>query len=258
MLAGDIHLMVRIHDYPFIDPFSQEVEKGKFISTDIRYRNSLALADADSNVQVTVDNSAMDVSGANSAIGDEDVGNLYETLDKIVEGAKGVTAFVPEEDLSLSDLMGLIGEGGEDNKVELEVAGGDLGDVKSEYGDKSDSAETPHGGEAAKDRVPPVDCGGVNDSVITIDNPVEVVKTTESPSASVSVNDSVSGGAKSASESGCSGATVSPILTIPKYRLREIFRYANGNSYKLLCFYPIIKVRGNAGFVRVIAVLLSI
>ena len=188
----------------------------------------------------------MDVSGANSAIGGEDVGNLYETLDKIVEGAKGVTAFVPEEDLSLSDLMGLIGEGGENNKVELEVAEGDIGGVKCEYGDKVDSegldsAETPDGGEVAKDSAPQVDCGGVDDSVITIDNPVEVVKTTESPSASGSVSDSVGGGANSASESGCSGATVSPIQTIPKYRLREIFRHANGNIYKLPCYFPLYR-----------------
>ena len=124
MLAGDIYLMVRLHNYLFIDPFSQEEDvKGKFISTDIRYRNSLALADVDSNVQVTADtDTAMDVSGANSAMSGDDVGNLYETLDKIVEGAEGVTAFVPEEDLSLSDLMVLIGEGGEVNKVELEVS----------------------------------------------------------------------------------------------------------------------------------------
>ena len=62
--------------------------------------------------------SAMDVSGVNSAIGGEDVGNLYETLDKIVEGVRSSAASVTEEDLSLSDLMGLIGEDGDKNKVE--------------------------------------------------------------------------------------------------------------------------------------------
>ena len=226
--------------------------------------------DADSNVTITVDKvSAMDVSGANSAISGEDTGNLFETLDKIVEGTEGVNAFVPDEDLSLSDLMGLIGEGDEVNKVELEVAevevntvdpevAADELDVKCESDDRTDSTERQDGGEVAQDSITQADCTGVNDSVITIDNPVEVVKTTESPSASGSVNDSVSGGANNASVSGCSGATLSPIQTIPKYRLREIFRHANGNIYKLLCFYPIIKVRGSAGFVRVIAVLLSI
>ena len=51
--------------------------KGKFISTDIRYRNSLALVDAE-GVSKDVDgtDSAIDVSGVNSAIGGEDVGNL--------------------------------------------------------------------------------------------------------------------------------------------------------------------------------------
>ena len=249
MLAGDIYLMVRLHNYLFIDPFSQEEDvKGKFISTDIRYRNSLALADVDSNVQVTADtDTAMDVSGANSAMSGDDVGNLYETLDKIVEGAEGVTAFVPEEDLSLSDLMVLIGEGGEVNKVELEVSGGEVNrielevaegevDVKCESEDRTDSTEHQDSGEVTKDSVPQNDCSGVDDSVITIDNPVEMVKTTESPNASGNVEDSVSGGAKSASKDDCSGATLSPIQTIPKYRLREIFRYANGNIFNLIGF----------------------
>ena len=164
----------------------------------------------------------------------------YETLDKIVEGTEGVNAFVPDEDLSLADLMGLSGEGDDVGKVELEVAEGDM-DVKCESGDKTDSTKTQDGGEVAKDSVPQADCGGVDDSVITIDNPVEMVKTTESPNDSGNVDDSVSGGAKSASESGCSGATLSPIQTIPKYRLREIFRHANGNICKLPCYFPLYR-----------------
>ena len=191
--------------------------------------------DADSNVHISVGtDSAMDVSGANSAISGEDVGNLYETLDKIVEGTEGVTAFVPDEDLSLSDLVGLIGEGDEVNKVELEVAevevntvdpevAADELDVKCESDDRTDSTDRQDGGEVAQDSVTQADCTGVNDSVITIDNPVEMVKTTESPNDSGNVEDSVSGGAKSASKDDCSGATLSPIQTIPKYRLREIF-----------------------------------
>ena len=204
----------------------------------------------------------MDVSGANSAIGGEDVENLYETLDKLVDSAKGVPAFVPEEDINLSDLMGLIDGGGDNNKVVLEVAEGDIGGVKCEYGDNADSegldsTEATDGGDAGKDSAPQVDCGGVDDSVITIDNPVEVVKATESPSVSDSASGSVGGDAKrasesgcsgatvgdakSASESGCSGATVGPTQTIPKYRLREIFRHANGNIYKLPCYYPLYR-----------------
>ena len=186
----------------------------------------------------------MDVSGANSAISGEDVGNLYETLDKIVEGTEGVTAFVPDEDLSLSDLMGLIGEGDEVNKVELEVAGAEVNkvesevaagemDVKCESEDRTDSTEHQDSGEVAKDSVPQNDCSGVDDGVITI---AEMVKTTENPNASGNVEDSVSGGAKSASKDDCSGATLSPIQTIPKYRLREIFRHANGNIHKLYYF----------------------
>ena len=208
----------------------------------------MALADVDSNVQVTADtDTAMDVSGANSAMCGDDVGNLYETLDKIVEGAEGATTFVPEEDLSLSDLMVLIGEGGEVNKVELEVSGGEVNrielevaegevDVKCESEDRTDSAEHHDGGEVAKDSVTQADCSGVDDSVITVDNPVEMVKTTESPNDSGNLDDSVSGGAKSGSKDDSSGATFSPIQTISKYRLREIFRYANGNIYNLYAF----------------------
>ena len=81
------------------------------------------MLDVDSNVTIAVDTvSAMDVSGANSALSGEDAGNLFETLEKIEQGSDGVNAFVPDEDLSLADLMGLIGEGDDVSKVELEVA----------------------------------------------------------------------------------------------------------------------------------------
>ena len=122
--------------------------------------------DADSNVTITVDTvSAMDVSGANSAISGEDTGNLFETLDKIVEGTEGVNSFVPDEDLSLADLMGLIGEGDDVSKVELEVAEvvvntidaevtADEIDVKCESGNRADSTECQDGGEVTHDSVP--------------------------------------------------------------------------------------------------------
>ena len=81
------------------------------------------MLDADSNVTITVDTvTSMDVSGANSAMSGEDAGSLFETLEKIEQVGGGTNAFVPDEDLSLADLMGLIGEGDESSKVELDVA----------------------------------------------------------------------------------------------------------------------------------------
>ena len=81
------------------------------------------MLDADSNVTITVDTvTSMDVSGANSAMSGEDAGGLFETLEKIEQVGGGTNAFVPDEDLSLADLMGLIGEGDESSKVELDVA----------------------------------------------------------------------------------------------------------------------------------------
>ena len=190
------------------------------MSTNIRYRNSLALAEA----EVTAD-ATMDVSVANSTVSGDDVGNLCETLNKIVEGTDSVP--VPEEDMSLSDVMVLISESeevkkvelevpvSEVNKVEFEVAEGDI-DVKCESEDKTESTETQDDGKVAKD-----DCSGVDDNVITIDNPVEVVNTTECPSTSGNVDSNASSGAKIGPVN--SGGTLSPIQTIPKYRLREIF-----------------------------------
>ena len=63
--------------------------KGKFISTDIRYRNSLALVESEGEAKdIGGMDSVMDINGVNGVIGGEDIGNLYETLDKIVEGVK--------------------------------------------------------------------------------------------------------------------------------------------------------------------------
>ena len=38
--------------------------------------------------------SVMDISGVDGASGGEDIGNLYETLDKIVEGVKSSAASI--------------------------------------------------------------------------------------------------------------------------------------------------------------------
>ena len=205
--------------------------KGEFISTDIRYRSGLAMVESKAKAEdIGGMDSVMDLSGADGAIGGEDIGNLYETLDKIVEGVKSSAASVTKEDVSLSDLMGMIGEGGEKSKDEEGVVNDGISDVKSEGGDVvvnegKDSAETNNAGEAAKDSAPLGGDSANNDSVITIGNSVEA----DNAGGNSNVSGSVGGDVNNAYESGCSGETVSAIPPIPKYRLREIFRYAEGN-----------------------------
>ena len=169
--------------------------------------------------------SVMDISGVDGASGGEDIGNLYETLDKIVEGVKSSAASVTEEDVSLSDLMDMIGEGGKRSVDKEAVADDAVSDVKSEGGDVvvnegKDSAESNNAGEATKDSAPLGGDNASNDSVITIGNSVEA----DSGGGNSNVSGSVGGDVNNAYESGCSGETVSAIPPIPKYRLREIFR----------------------------------
>ena len=63
------------------------------------------------SVDSVLDNN-MDVSGVGDAGGGEDIGNLYETLEMIVEGAKSSAASNTEDDVSLNDILDMIGEGG--------------------------------------------------------------------------------------------------------------------------------------------------
>ena len=205
------------------------------------------MLDVDSNVTIAVDTvSAMDVSVANSAVSGVDAGNLFETLEKIEQGNDGVNAFVPDEDLSLADLMGLIGEGDEANKVELEVAevvikttdaevAEDNLNVKCESNSEGANGEHDSSDVVAPDDSPKVD--SANDSVVTIDNSVEIVKAADTPPESGKSEDGASDGAKIGTKDGYTGATFSPIHTIPKYRLREIFKHANGNLFLLYVAY---------------------
>ena len=70
------------------------------MSTDIRYRNRVAL-----EAEVAID-ATMDISVGDSTVCGYPVGNFNETLEQIVEGDNIVP--VPEEDMSLSDVMVLI------------------------------------------------------------------------------------------------------------------------------------------------------
>ena len=62
----------------------------------------------------------MDVSGGGGAGDDKDIGNLYETLEMIVEGAKNSAASETKDDVSLNEILDMIDEGAK-NSVSSEA-----------------------------------------------------------------------------------------------------------------------------------------
>ena len=197
------------------------------------------MLDADSNVTITVDTvTSMDINGANSAMSGKDAGNLFETLEKIEQVGGGANAFVPDEDLSLADLMGLIGEGDESSKVELDVAevvinttevAEDNLNLKCES-NESASAKSEVNNVVAEDDSPNVN------GVITISGSVDTINATDPPTTEGELEDGASNGAQIGPKAAPTGATFSPVQTIPKYRLREIFKHANGIiNLSILC-----------------------
>ena len=99
--------------------------KAKFPATDIRYRGVF-----DNDITITVDTvtvdtvtvdpiTSMDVSASYSG---EVAGSLFDTIEKIEQNVGASNVYVPDEDLSLANLMGLMEEGESDNNLELGVA----------------------------------------------------------------------------------------------------------------------------------------
>ena len=197
----------------------------------------------DSNVTVTVDTvTSMDVSVNNSAISGEDAGSLFETLEKIEQDASGANAFVPDEDLSLADLMGLIEGGGEPSNVELDVAEVVINTTEVAEDNLNVKCESNEGA-SAKNEVDNVDAendspeiNDANDGEITINGSVETVNATDTPNNGGELEYGASVGAKTVPKVAPTGATFSPIQTIPKYRLREIFKHANGVIYLFVLY----------------------
>ena len=191
----------------------------------------------DSNVTVTVDTvTSMDVSVNNSAISGEDAGSLFETLEKIEHDAGGANSLVPDEDLSLADLMGLIEE---PSKIELDVAevvvnttevAEDNLNLKCESSEIA-SAKSEVDNVVAEDDSPEVN--DANDGVITINDSVDAMSAADTPSDGCELESGASNGAKGSNVQ--TGATISPVQTIPKDCLREIFKYANGIFINLYC-----------------------
>ena len=133
--------------------------RGQFISTHIRYRNRVAMADSGDmmdnieSVDSVIDNN-MDVSGVGDAGCGEDVGNLYETLEMIVEGAKSSAASNTEDDVSLNDILDMIGEGGKQSVSSEAEPKGDaitpINEVRIEGGGVSVDESRDVGGDEMK------------------------------------------------------------------------------------------------------------
>ena len=202
--------------------------RGQFISTDIRYRNRMAMVESGDKVDNTesvdsvIDNN-MDVSGVGDAGGGEDIGNLYETLEMIVEGAKSSAASNTEEDVSLNDVLDMIGEGG---KQGVNSNGGASVDESRDVG----GDETKSASEVTINSAPTKGDSGSDDSAITIDSSVETNNAGGDTNKSVTsnVSGSVVGDIKSVCKSECAGDAVSAIPPIPRFRLREIFQHTEG------------------------------
>ena len=201
----------------------------------------------------------MDVSGGGGAGDDKDIGNLYETLEMIVEGAKSSAVSDTQDDVSLNDILDMIDEGAKKNisseaEPESEIVS-PINEVRCEGGDISVGESTNTGGDETKSA-----CNMANNSAgavidedsgngggaINIDSEVEVDKAGGDTNKSVKSDPSDSVGAvksvdvQSACKSECAGDTISAIPPIPKFRLREIFRYAEGEFINdTLCFCDI-------------------
>ena len=209
---------------------------GEFISTDIRYRNGMAIAESRDKADnmgggESVSDCNMDVSSGGGAGDDKDNGNLYETLEMIDEGAKNSVSSEAEPESEISSPINKVRfEGEVSNISESTDIGG--GDTKSACDVAIDSVGAPTDGDS--------ESGG---SAINIDSGIEMDKDGGDTNKSVKANpgDSVgavsSVGIKSVCKSECAGDAISAIPPIPRTRLREIFRHAEGEFINVtLCF----------------------
>ena len=218
--------------------------KAKFPATDIRYRGVF-----DNDITITVDTvtvdtvtvdpiTSMDVGTSYSG---EVAGSLFDTIEKIDQDIGASNVYVPDEDLSLADLMGIMEENDSANNLELGVAevvvdassvAEDSTEIKceSKEGTNTESADYPDL-KCEASAVNTVDSclpeiNEVGDGVITITDSMDEVQGAGASSGKSELESGASAGAKVSKVD--DGATIVPIETIPKDRLREIFKYANG------------------------------
>ena len=218
--------------------------KAKFPATDIRYRGVF-----DKDITITVDTvtvdtvtvdpiTCMDVGTGNSG---EVAGSLFDTIEKIEQDIGASNLYVPDEDLSLAGLMGIMEENDSANNLELGVAEV-IVDASSVINESSEvKCESKEGADIESADYPDLKCEAsavntvdsclpeineVGDGVITITDSMDEVQGAGASSGKSELESGASAGAKVSKVD--DGATIVPIETIPKDRLREIFKYANG------------------------------
>ena len=211
--------------------------KATFPATDIRYRGVF-----DKDVTITVDTitvdtvtmdpmTCMDIGANNSGIvGD----SLFDTIEKIEQDIGTSDLFVPDVDLSLDGLMGAMEDTDSAHNMELSVAEV-IVDANSVMNERSEVKCESNEGVDNKSANPDLKCDGsgpnievneIGDGVITITDSVDEVKNASAPSGKSEVEISAGAGAEVSKVD--DGATIVTIETIPKDRLREIFKHANG------------------------------
>ena len=212
---------------PNVNHQEQGEVKATFPATDIRYRGVF-----DKNVTITVDTitvdtvtmdpmACMDTSASNSGIvGD----SLFDTIEKIEQDIGTSDLFVPDVDLSLDGLMGAMEDTVSAHNMELSVAEVivDANDVMNERSEVK--CESNEGADNKSGNPEEVD--EIGDGVVTVTDSVDEVENASAPSGKSEVEIIAGAGAEVSKVD--DGATIVTIETIPKDRLREIFKHANG------------------------------
>ena len=212
--------------------------KAKFPATDIRYRGVF-----DNDITITVDTVTVDTvtvdpitcmdAGTNNS--GEVAGSLFDTIEKIEQDVGASNLYVPDVDLSLDGLMGVMEDNNSAHNLELSVAEVVV-DANSVMNESSEvKCESNEGVDIKSADNPDLKCeaSGLNtevdeigDGVITITNSVDEVKDASAPSGKSELG--ISAGAGDEVSKVDDSATIVTIETIPKDRLREIFKHANG------------------------------
>ena len=223
---------------PNVNYQEQGEVKATFPATDIRYRGVF-----DKNVTITVDTitvdtvtmdpmTCMDIGANNSGIVAD---SLFDTIEKIEQDIGASNLYVPDEVLSLDGLMGVMEDNNSAHNLELSVAEVVV-DANSVINESSEvKCESNEGVDIKSADNPDLKCeaSGLNtevdeigDGVITITDSVDEVKDASAPSGKSELEISASAGDEVSKVD--DSATIVTIETIPKDRLREIFKHANG------------------------------
>ena len=218
---------------------------GEFISTDIRYRNGMAIAESRDKADnmgggETVSDCNMDVGSGGGGEDDKDNVNLYETLEMIDEGAKDSinSEAEPESENSCPTNKVRFAIEGEGSSVSVstDIGGGDTksaGDVATDSVSAPNDEDSESGGSVIN-----IDSGIEKDKDSGCTNDVDGASGGGDTGDSVIANsgDSVGniGGnsIESASKSECGGDIIDAIPRVSRTRLREIFQHAEGECIK--------------------------